>query len=191
MERIVKINILEVPKSIKPLLKEVPMEIHNDIGRQHVLYNYVAKLFKNSVILDIGTRHGASAVSLKSDTNVVYTIDCRAWKDRLDFEKIGIRALIVDIAHIDEKLLKSASLIVLDVAHDGMMEIMFYRRLKQIDYKGILILDDIHLQKYGDMEGFWQKIDLPKYDLTLVGHCTGTGMVDFSGQLQVIYHGII
>jgi hypothetical protein len=66
-----------------------------------------------------------------------------------------------------------------------------YEWLKQNDYKGIIIYDDIYLKKghavdgfdttTNDMVEFWNKIPNEyKIDLTHVGHWSGTGLVSFN-----------
>jgi hypothetical protein len=49
--------------------------------------------------------------------------------------------------------------------------------LISINYKGYLLLDDIHLNF--EMERFWGSITKEKYDITNIGHITGTGVVYF------------
>ncbi len=62
-------------------------------------------------------------------------------------------------------------------------EYEFLNVLRQNDWKGLLVLDDIH---YNDeMKRFWESIPVAKYDLTDVGHASGTGIVDFGGQLNI------
>jgi hypothetical protein len=72
----------------------------------------------------------------------------------------------------------SAKLILLDTFHDGTFELQFYNHLKQLGYKGYLLLDDIFLNK--EMVEFWNLIELDKQDLTNLGHATGTGVVYFN-----------
>jgi hypothetical protein len=50
--------------------------------------------------------------------------------------------------------------------------------VKQLGYKGYLLLDDIFLNK--EMVEFWNLIELDKQDLTNLGHVTGTGVVYFN-----------
>jgi hypothetical protein len=49
--------------------------------------------------------------------------------------------------------------------------------LVSIGYTGYLLLDDIHLNF--EMERFWGSITKEKYDITNIGHLTGTGVVYF------------
>ena len=47
--------------------------------------------------------------------------------------------------------------------------------LKTINYLGVLILDDIHLNK--EMKFFWENINEDKLDISVFGHSSGTGVV--------------
>jgi hypothetical protein len=73
--------------------------------------------------------------------------------------------------------LKNCPVIFLDVDHDGIYEDIFYDHLKSINWKGILILDDIHLNE--PMIKFWNRIEEEKHDITNIGHWSGTGLVVF------------
>lgn len=66
----------------------------------------------------------------------------------------------------------------LDTNHDGEFENQFYAFLNKNDYRGLLFLDDIHLNQ--PMTDFWNAIREPKEDLTDLGHWSGSGLVDFS-----------
>ena len=68
-------------------------------------------------------------------------------------------------------------MILLDTFHDGTFEKIFYEYLKRISYVGTLILDDIHLNN--EMKFFWNNIEKNKFDVTNIGHATGTGVVIF------------
>jgi hypothetical protein len=51
-------------------------------------------------------------------------------------------------------------------------------KLIEIDFKGILLLDDIHLN--AEMQALWDWIPIvKKIDLTKFGHNSGTGVVMF------------
>ena len=73
--------------------------------------------------------------------------------------------------------LEKTRFILLDTNHDGFFENVFYKKLKEINYKGILVLDDIYLNS--TMKTFWNQIEEEKFDITSKGHNTGTGLVLF------------
>lgn len=156
-------------------------------GHHFKFLGYVSKLFRNSVFLDIGTRNGASALALALEaSNSVHTFDIKGhfrperWGDR------RIKFHRTPAMKIDDMLLHKASAIYLDIDHTGKTERLFYDKLKNMNYQGLLILDDIHLQRFGDMEGFWSSIDNPKWDVTDVSHWSGFGLVDFGTGIKVV-----
>ena len=65
----------------------------------------------------------------------------------------------------------------LDVNHDGKFEKIFYEHLKEINYKGLILCDDIYLNE--PMKRWWNDIEEEKYDLTYKGHWSGTGLIYF------------
>ena len=83
-----------------------------------------------------------------------------------------------------EPIIKSAAFIVLDVdPHNGNMEIRFYEWLKRIKYTGFVVCDDIWYFK--DMrDNFWNEIPYnERYDLTELGHWSGTGVFTFNSDI--------
>ena len=62
----------------------------------------------------------------------------------------------------------------LDTYHDGEFEQEFADYLTEINYKGLVMFDDIHLNS--EMSNFWDGLENEKYDLTDIGHHTGTGI---------------
>ena len=79
-------------------------------------------------------------------------------------------------------ILKVAQIILLDTLHQpdrNNFEYDFIDTLEKIEYKGLLICDDIHISD--QMERWWNSILHKRVDVTEVGHSSGTGIVDFSG----------
>ena len=149
------------------------------------LLSYLSTLFNNSLIIDIGTHRGESAVALSyNESNTIYTFDIL---DKVYNKKIKTRNNIhfftddLFDTKVQEKwkeqLLNSA-FIFLDVdPHNGNMELELYNYLKEIDYKGFIICDDIWYFK--EMrDNFWYKIpDKYRYDFSHLGHYSGTGII--------------
>jgi hypothetical protein len=78
-------------------------------------------------------------------------------------------------------ILRAASIVMLDTLHApdvNRFEYDFFDLLQTVGFEGLLICDDIHLNV--QMEKWWASVPLAKHDLTIVGHSTGTGLVDFS-----------
>ena len=66
----------------------------------------------------------------------------------------------------------------------------FFQRMIDIGFKGILALDDIHLNS--EMKKWWKEVQdgaerggYHTYDISEIGHLTGTGLVDFSGKVSL------
>lgn len=153
---------------------------HCPSGREHYrLLSFISKLYNNEILCDIGTCNGCSAISLSEEsTNIVKTFDIFDYKEPGVITKFNIEFYMKNLLNDnDNSVLKNTRFIMLDLNHDGVLENQFYSKLKEINYKGILFLDDIHLNP--DMILFWDKISEEKYDLTSKGHCSGTGVVIF------------
>lgn len=147
--------------------------------REHYrLLAYLGTLYKNQVIFDVGTLKGYSALALSyNPANQIVSYDIE------DLKELGHREELRSIDYrignvVEDSRLSAAHLILLDTYHDGSFEAQFYNHLKKIGFKGLLVLDDIHLN--APMERFWTQITEPKEDVTDLGHWSGTGLVDFA-----------
>jgi hypothetical protein len=168
-------------------------DIYKNPGDQHYkLLSYFSTLFNNSNIIDIGTHKGHSSIALSyNKTNTIYTFDIvdnveTSYKS-IDNIKYNYDNLF-DTIEIREKwreIILSCPFIFLDVdPHNGKMEYDFINYLQSIDYKGFIICDDIWYFK--EMrDNFWYKIDDKfKYDLTNLGHWSGTGIITFNENIK-------
>ncbi len=149
-------------------------------GREHYrLLSYLSEQIFDTQILDIGTFKGCSALAFASNsTNKVFsfnTVDQLQVKD----PPSNITFIVGDVMHLRYvSLIQESKIIMLDTMHDGSFEVQFLRHLMDNGFRGKLILDDIHLNPA--MENFWADIQLPKIDITHIGHSTGTGIVTFN-----------
>ncbi len=142
------------------------------------LIAYLSTLFSHSDIFDIGTNLGYSALALSyNDSNRIISYDITECKELNHPEELTSIEYMIGEARLDERIL-NAPLIMLDTNHDGEFENQFYAFLNKNDYRGLLFLDDIHLNQ--PMTDFWNAIREPKEDLTDLGHWSGSGLVDFS-----------
>lgn len=145
-------------------------------GREHYrLLMYISTLLDDSIIFDIGTNKCMSAIALSyNKKNKVKSYDML--KILPENPKIdNIEFLLGDCTQDDD--IKKSNFLFLDVAHDGIFENKLYLHLKNIKWSGILMLDDINLNK--EMIEFWNQIEEKKFDITRLGHWCGTGMVIF------------
>lgn len=166
-------------------------DFYDKPGNQHYrLLSYFSTLFNNSNIIEIGTHMGESAIALSyNETNTIYTFDIIDKIKPDKKPKKNVNYIIDDIMTNDLSRSKwmetilSSSFIFLDVdPHNGHMEYNFYLFLKENNYKGFVICDDIWYFK--DMrDNFWYKIDDKyKYDISHLGHWSGTGIINFNKQ---------
>jgi len=149
-------------------------------GDEHYkLLAYYSTQFNDSILLDIGTYKGCSALALSyNPTNQVKSFDIRDGLRNISGCPDNVEFIIDDI--VDNKytsLILESKFIILDTDHLGPYEHRFYNHLKDIGYIGILLLDDIKLN--AEMIEFWNSITNEKYDISNIGHFSGTGLVIF------------
>jgi predicted O-methyltransferase YrrM len=160
-----------------------------DGGEHYKLLDYLSSLFIGGVLLDCGTRTGMSAFALGHNRqNEVISYDLipanplyRNGYPNITFKQMDVLKEAIDVFN-------RAGLIFIDLdPHDGKQETEFLEILRGIDYKGIIVLDDITYPSFPGMIKFWNDIPEKKYDVTKFGHGSGTGIVDFSGKLEIIW----
>jgi hypothetical protein len=163
-------------------------------GREpYRLLYYLANLFNNSIIIDLGTSNGGSALALSSNkSNQIYSFDiidrCQTSfsQNGNQFEKMPSFSNVDFIVTEDFRkylgLFLKSPFIYVDIAHDGIWERILLDLLIKYNYKGIMLLDDIH--PFPEMKKIWESLNFNKIDLTNYGHWSGTGLVDFSGQIE-------
>ncbi len=158
----------------------------------HPLYAWLASQFDRSVIIECGTARGGSAKSWASNpTNIVLTYDIEIKPSgRLDALP-NVFYKILDCNEINPELFSQASIIFLDISHNGDDEELFMSRIEP-HFKGILVMDDV------DGKRRWRKL----YDLfnglerehhllpKSIGQLRGTGVVPYGDWTVVIEGGI-
>ena len=143
------------------------------------LLTHISNNLSNSTLIDIGTLKGSSALALSTNqTNTVYSFNL---SNELELNSLptNINFIIDDI--LNEKyrtIILESKVILLDTFHDGTFEKKFHDYLREIGYRGVLLLDDIALNN--EMIEFWNSIDEDKTDISYIGHITGTGIVYFN-----------
>ena len=168
-------------------------EFYGKVGKEHYrLLSYLSTKFDNSVIFDIGTHRGSSALALSYNSkNTIYTFDIVDKVSNVSIkEKENIRFIYDNLFEEDGRkrwkdMLLKAPFIFLDVdPHNGTMEIEFYTYLNEIGYQGFVVCDDIWYFK--EMRNnFWYKLPYEnRYDLTDVGHWSGTGVFTFNDSIE-------
>lgn len=173
-------------------------ELLGQPGSEHYrLLAYLARQFSHGTIIDIGTHIGCSALALSTNpSNRVYTFDLQQKLSVTDQHQLWTHGNVVfskdnlmesETRQSWRDILLSSSLIVLDIdPHEGSQEFEFYEWLKQENYRGLLLLDDIHYFK-GMRDNCWYKIPSEeKRDLTGLGHWSGTGLVRFDRDEELL-----
>jgi len=162
--------------------------------QEYRLYSYLSTLFNYTTILDIGTYNGRSAVSLSHNENnkvISYDITDNI-KDNSHkiYTKSNIEFRIKNILDdLDKEFIKDIKIIVIDIDHFYTVEKMIIDKLKELNYDGIILIDDIihpSLKEFEAMQKLWNEIEDEKYDITKYGHWSGTGLVNLSKDIKFI-----
>lgn len=149
-------------------------------GVEHYkLLGWISQQVNKSTIIEIGTLSGIGLIALSlNPTNQVVSYDIRDYKWKNIVPKNGVRR-IVSSDYMD--FVVKSPIIFYDAAHEGKEEKEFFDELVKRNWKGVLFLDDIHLNK--EMEQFWKYVQasgLKFEDWTDIGHAVGTGVVWFA-----------
>lgn len=177
---------------IQSNVDDVKTEFFGDPGQQHYkLLAYLSTLYNNSVIIDIGSHRGSSALALSyNNSNKIVSFDIQDKVINQQIKnKFNIEFKIADIFESFDTykdLLLTAPIIFLDIdPHDGHLELKLYEYLRTCDYQGLLICDDIwHFETMRN--NFWYKVhDDHKFDLTPYGHWSGTGLITFNKKFDI------
>jgi len=148
-------------------------------GSNHYrLLSYISDLLNEELILDIGADNGCSGLALTNNESVqVHSYDIVLRHEIQLIKRPNFQFFIENILQTAPEKISQVRFMMLDTFHDGKFEAEFYAFLKSVGYKGLLFLDDIHLNPA--MEQFWASITEEKHDLTRIGHSTGSGIVIF------------
>jgi len=165
-------------------------------------------------VVDIGTRYVASSLALGATGVPVKTFDIptsqervfafrgkteEEWRNQVEtFTDVRIEFNNLDLLAVSDEDFRnymSTWLISLDTHHlpySYPFEREYLARLVAMKpkYEGIMILDDIHLNP--EMKQWWLELQgnatewgFTTYDVTSVGHSSGTGLLDFSGKVTI------
>ena len=147
---------------------------------EYRLYAWLSTQFKNTPILDVGTRTGGSALALSyNDKNKVISYDLVEQGASSGIKKDNVEFKIQDFREDDTLDYDNISIIMIDVdPHDGTAEEEMFEYLEEKGWKGLVLLDDIGPQ-WPEIEDFWNRITFSKINVTEVGHMSGTGLVNF------------
>lgn len=156
-------------------------------GVEHyrLLESLVADLTPGSVVVDVGTLYGSSALAMASNADVTvwtYDITDHIPRDALIRTVPNIIFKLQNGIHAIKDFVDKTSLILLDIdPHDGVQEKEFFEELVRCGYKGRVLCDDIHLNDV--MQTWWNSIEQKKRrsheERSLVGDGDGLFRVRF------------
>jgi hypothetical protein len=158
-------------KFASQIQEENRYEFFGECGRSHYrLLSYISTLFHNSkfvnIISPLVESQNLPEIALSyNETNEIQTIIVPSYSNVID----NIRDVI------------NSPFIFVDIhPHDGKMEKAIYDFLKENDYQGIVLFDDIWLFKTM-RDDFWYHVPPENaYDITNLGHFSGCGLVSFN-----------
>lgn len=160
------------------------------MGEHYQFLSDTSKQYKNAIFFDIGTEQGKSALALATNpTNHVYSFDIEVKTSTLPIrDNISYHSDNLMTPEGREKWkdkLLASPIIFLDIdPHEGSQEYEFYEWLRDNNYQGTLLCDDIWYFK-GMRDNFWYKIPSEhKEDITHLGHWSGTGRIQFNTSRQ-------
>lgn len=149
---------------------------------EYCLYSYLSNCFSGTTILDIGTGGGGSSKAFGSNlNNKIISFDLSVRREIPNSKNIEYRlGQFIEDKTIDYS---NVSIIMIDVdPHDGIKEPIMVDYLKSINWSGLLLLDDIKFYRFPDLEKYWNDLPHEKYDLTDIGHDSGTGLINFGNK---------
>lgn len=175
-----ELDCIDMSQIQRDAYQDVNNYISEKSGQNHYrLLAYISTLFDNKKILDVGTFKGWSALALsynKNNTVISYDL-CDSFPKSSSQLKENIQYRVGNFLN-DSALILEASFIFLDVdPHDGIQEESIFRKLNEIGFKGVVMLDDIHY--FGGMNKFYNNLTQRKIDVTHIGHSTGSAIVYF------------
>lgn len=155
-------------------------------GEHYRLLTYLTNKLNGIRIIDAGTYRGLSCLAFSQNpNNKVYTYDIEPRDISFLSKKDNVVVKNLDINAEDDASIMCCPLILLDIdPHNAIQERAFTDRLLKIGYTGFLICDDINLTP--QMRGWWDSIPVPKYEVTNIGHMSGTGIVCYNSTLTII-----
>jgi hypothetical protein len=187
----------------------------NAPGQEHyTLLEYMTATYGDCRhVVDIGTGFVASSLALGSHETPVWTFDVpksterrnafrgeseQEWKGKVEAAKVDIKYHNLDLLQVNNDEFRrymSTWLIMLDtnsLPYSKPFEREWLNRLLQMgDFSGLVLVDDIYLNP--EMWKWWNELQdkatergYKMYDLTSVGHVSGTGLLDFSGEVKIV-----
>jgi predicted O-methyltransferase YrrM len=161
-------------------------------GEHYKLLAGLVETLQPSLVVEIGTAEGMSALALKKNLppqGKLVTFDLIPWAnypnrclDESDFSDGRLQQQVDDLGDRaavgrHRGLLEGAELIFVDAAKDGKLERRLIENLQSLEFRRppIVVFDDTRVW---NMLAIWQELRWPKMDLTSFGHWSGTGICE-------------
>jgi predicted O-methyltransferase YrrM len=164
--------------------------------QEYRLYSYLTTFFNDTTIIDLGTSHGTSAVSLSHNpTNQVISYDI---EDGIHtpghkiYSKENIEFRIKDILEdLNEENVSTIHYVMIDIDHYGSIEKKLIDRLHELHFSGIILLDDVFHHPDTNikqcMQELWDSIPYEKYNITKYAHWSGTGLILMNTDIKFVF----
>lgn len=143
LSEIAKFDISSLYEYLDPSNPEGMSDFFKSPKDHYRLLAYLSTLFNNSVLVDIGSHMGHSALALSyNKTNTIVSFDI---VDRV-LKSIKRRPnIIFHTRHFNDGLsdIFSSKLVLIDTNHEGVHEYALYNDLRHNNWSGLLLIDDI------------------------------------------------
>lgn len=162
---------------------------------EYRLYSYLTNFFNGTVILDIGTYMGRSAVSLVDNSanhvityNIVDDIQLPGHPIyRLPNLEFRMKNVLDDLT---PEFIQNVSMIFIDIDGYGVREREIIAKLDEVGFSGLLFIDDIYhpdVELNRCMGELWEELKTTHnvVDMTRYGHYTGTGLVYMNTDIRL------
>jgi beta-1,4-mannosyl-glycoprotein beta-1,4-N-acetylglucosaminyltransferase len=168
-------------------------------NQEYRLYSYLSTFFNDAIILDIGTNTGRSAIALSHNPRnqvISYNIiDAIKMPNHKIYTKSNITFRIEDFLtdpKITKDFIKQVKIVMIDIDHYETIEWEMIKKLKELDFSGLILLDDITNHPEPEinrcMNRLWNRIKekYPNdtYDMTKYGHWSGTGLIRMNTKIE-------
>jgi hypothetical protein len=153
---------------------------------EYKLYSFLSyNIPWDSTILDIGTLFGGSALALSNNsTQEVLSYDLVKTLAHDNLKKDNIKLFIEDWTQNSYNW-ENIHLIIIDVEpHDGTLEPPMIQFAVDHGFEGLIVLDDIS-GMFPGMTEMWGKLPYEKYNVTEIGHFSGTGILNIGHKFQL------
>lgn len=152
------------------------------------LLAYLASQVHDGSMLDLGTSTGLSAWAMTYGNQHrcnMRTYDVSAESREINFEGLPVEVRIESAENIADW--RDCRLALLDVGHDGIVEAKIIEAATRQGFRGVMVMDDI--RACAPVRDLFWSLKIRNYDLSRYFHWSGTGIVDFSGELAVYHAG--